>query len=39
MGGFAISTALKGLFKSEVGGLDGLSDLYIFNVAKKTIRR
>ena len=39
MGGFAISTALKGLFKTEAGGLDGLSDIYSFNVRRNKIQR
>ena len=39
MGGFAISSALKGLFKTEVGGEDGLSDIYVYNVGKKSVTR
>lgn len=39
MGGFAISSALKGLFQGEAGGVDGLPDVYIYNMQKKSITR
>lgn len=39
MGGFAISSALKGLFSTKSGGLDGLSDIYLYNLDKKSITR
>ncbi len=39
LGGFSISSALKGLFQSEAGGMDGLSDIYSFNLSRKTLHR
>ena len=39
MGGFAISSALKGLFQGEAGGVDGLPDIYVYNIHKKSIVR
>ena len=39
MGGFAISSALKGLFQGEAGGVDGLPDIYVYNMQKKSITR
>ena len=39
MGGFAISSALKGLFMHDDGGLDGLSDIYIYNMRRNRLRR
>ena len=39
IGGFAISSALKGLFQVENGGADGLGDSYIINLIEKSISR
>ena len=39
MGGFSISTALKGIFMHDSGGLDGLSDIYVYNILDNKITR
>ena len=39
MGGFSISTALKGIFMHDSGGFDGLSDIYVYNILDNKITR